>query len=365
MWSARSHDDDNPHSFINPEKELNAGLWSLFAGATILLAVRVWIKVTRRHGLWWDDYILVVSWMILTINNSLISVEYATGYVADKWDDRMHILINVTSCGTLIGQALTKTAFGVTLLKLTKGSSWMRYILWFCIVTMNGYMIAKVFLQWAKVCGKASYQNWYRLNFCIDWKFRDDFKEGGNIYNIIMDFVFALFPWILTWNLTMRKSEKIGLCATMSLGMMVAIVAAARTDWKQDNNVKDEGYFLRNAMSNIWYSSEVAGTIMVQCIPVLRPLVRDLTTSLTSERINTTNKTRHEGFSQWTGSAALTNTNYSVGCWSEADAAEKGHSGKKGHVSMEMDDIPEEELGLDPQNKKTAWKKRGSVVDIN
>jgi hypothetical protein len=57
----------------------------------------------------------------------------------------------------------------------------------------------------------------------------------------------------------------------------------------------------RNAMSNIWlviymsspsvshaadiyrFSSEVAGTIMVQCIPVLRPFVRDVTTSLKSK----------------------------------------------------------------------------------
>lgn len=32
-----------------------------------------------------------------------------------------------------------------------------------------------------------------------------------------MDFVLATFPWVLTWNLDMRKAEKIGLCVTMSL----------------------------------------------------------------------------------------------------------------------------------------------------
>jgi hypothetical protein len=116
--------------------------------------------------------------LILFINNIIISVEYATGYVADKWDDRMHILINVTSCGTLVGQALSKTAFAVTLLKLTK--DWARWILWFCIVTMNSYMFIKFIFQWAKVCGKKSYDNWYRLDFCLAPKFRDDFKEGGN-----------------------------------------------------------------------------------------------------------------------------------------------------------------------------------------
>jgi hypothetical protein len=100
-----------------------------------------------------------------------------------------------------------------------------------------------------------------------------------------MDFVLALFPWIITWDLDMRKVEKIGLCVTMSLGMVVAIVAAIRTGWKDGANVKDEWYFWRNAHSNVWFSSEIVGTIIVQCIPVLRPLLRDIRTSLTSKKL--------------------------------------------------------------------------------
>ncbi|KAF1927660.1 uncharacterized protein M421DRAFT_64860 [Didymella exigua CBS 183.55] len=283
MLSPRNHDEENTHGYVNPEVPLNIGLWSLYAGATFFLALRVWIKVTRRHGLWWDDWILLVTWIILSINNSLITIEYATGYVVDKWDDRMQILINITSCGTLMGQALSKTAFAVTLLKLTKG--WPQWILWFCIVTMNAYMITKVFFQWARIIDKPSYDVWYRLNFHLDWTFRERFKEGGNVYNIIMDFVMATFPWLITWKLDMRKVEKVGLCLTMSLGMIVAIIAAIRTGWKQGGNPKDEWYFWRNAHSNIWYSSEIVGTIIVQCIPVLRPLLRDIHTSLTSKKL--------------------------------------------------------------------------------
>lgn len=35
----------------------------------------------------------------------------------------------------------------------------------------------------------------------------------------------------------------------------------------------------------VWYSSEVAGTIIVQCVPVMRPLVQDMHTSLTSTKL--------------------------------------------------------------------------------
>ena len=70
--------------------------------------------------------------------------------------------------------------------------------------------------------------------------------------------------------------------------MIVAIVSAIRTSWKFDGNEKDDLYFWRNAMSNIWYSSEIVGTIIVQCIPVLRPLLRDMKTSMTSKRLAST-----------------------------------------------------------------------------
>ena len=39
------------------------------------------------------------------------------------------------------------------------------------------------------------------------------------VWNIIMDFVFATFPWILTHGIDMRRVERIGLCVTMSLGI--------------------------------------------------------------------------------------------------------------------------------------------------
>lgn len=88
-----------------------------------------------------------------------------------------------------------------------------------------------------------------------------------------MDFIFAAFPWLITWNLAMKKSEKIGISIVMSLGMVIAIESAIRTQWKYEGNPKDIWYFWRNGMSDIWYSSEVAGTIIVQCIPVLRTLL--------------------------------------------------------------------------------------------
>lgn len=223
---------------------------------------------------------------MLLANDSLIVHEFATGYVlpdsSHEWDQHMRLLITISSCGTLIGQAWTKTAFGVTLIRMS--NEWQRWILWFCIVTMNAYMIIKVVLQWAKVCGDEDYYVSWRLDVCLEEQPREDLKEGGNVYNIIMDFVFAAFPWLITRSLKINRMEKIGLCATMSLGMIVAIVSAIRVGWKDDGNERDAYYIYRNGLSQVWYSSEITGTIIVQCIPILRPIVREIQTSRDASR---------------------------------------------------------------------------------
>lgn len=112
------------------------------------------------------------------MNDILISVEYATGYVQDNWDDRMRIMINISSCGTLLGQVLTKTAFGVTLVRLSKKP--LQMVLWGCIGAMHIYLVVKLLVQWGKVCGSKVTDVDYRLDFCLTDDTRDMIKEGGN-----------------------------------------------------------------------------------------------------------------------------------------------------------------------------------------
>lgn len=49
--------------FVNPSTEVNTGIWLLFVGATAFLGMRLWCKLDRRTGLWWDDRILIASWV--------------------------------------------------------------------------------------------------------------------------------------------------------------------------------------------------------------------------------------------------------------------------------------------------------------
>lgn len=116
----------------------------------------------------------------LMTTDSLITFEYAHGYSKGSWGDTMHILINCSSIGTIIGQSASKTAFGVTLLRMVD-SKWQRVFLWFCIISMDGIAFSKCIFQWAKLCERDDYQQWYRIQgWCLPYVFQQDWKEIGN-----------------------------------------------------------------------------------------------------------------------------------------------------------------------------------------
>lgn len=73
MASDTDSSDEPIYVFVDPSLEMNLGLWLLFAGATVFLALRLYFKTTRRHQLWWDDYILLVSWV--SNESSLVNVQ--------------------------------------------------------------------------------------------------------------------------------------------------------------------------------------------------------------------------------------------------------------------------------------------------
>lgn len=99
------------------------------------------------------------------------------------------------------------------------------------------------------------------------------------MWNIITDFVLALFPWMVTWNMKIRRIEKIGMCVTMSLGVFVAAFSTWRTAYMMDPSIStyDHGWFKRQGLSMVWFIAEVAGTIIVQALPIIRHLGRDKT----------------------------------------------------------------------------------------
>ena len=50
-----------PHD--NAAVRLNTTIWTLLAVATLFLSLRLYCKFRWHRGLWWDDWVLLASWV--------------------------------------------------------------------------------------------------------------------------------------------------------------------------------------------------------------------------------------------------------------------------------------------------------------
>lgn len=105
---------------------------------------------------------------------------------------------------------------------------------------------------------------------------------------------------------------------------------------------------LRDAISQIWYSAEVTGTIIVQCVPVLRPFLKDLHTSFTSKRLDATEPSQAK--SSWRGSTLVDPKSKSIP--SRTASILSKNEEKKSPGLFELTEIPEESGAALNQTRK-------------
>jgi hypothetical protein len=54
-----------PTTHFGPQ--VNFTIWLLTALSAAFLALRVYCKFLRHRGLWWDDYLLIASWVSASV----------------------------------------------------------------------------------------------------------------------------------------------------------------------------------------------------------------------------------------------------------------------------------------------------------
>ncbi|SPO07579.1 uncharacterized protein DNG_10274 [Cephalotrichum gorgonifer] len=264
-----------PHDNAGPR--LKATSWTLVSLATAFAAIRVYCKLSARHGLWWDDYMIIASWVVLfglaVVTDQLVRF----GYGVHVWDlppqgtgNSDVVLPLLLSRGVLSSVALawTKTSFALSLLRVTSG--WTKRAVWIIAVSTNIAMgsCAIVFMACSPV------QAAWDLSVagkCVP----PDVKRGVLIfagsYSAAMDLTLAMIPWKVIWNLQMRRKEKIGAGIAMSLGVFAGITGIVKTTLIPTLFSFDISYDPVDLF--IWDMAEGAVTIVATCIPVLRVLL--------------------------------------------------------------------------------------------
>ncbi|KAK4154919.1 hypothetical protein C8A00DRAFT_13996 [Chaetomidium leptoderma] len=261
--------------------------WGLAVVAAAFLALRVYCKHITKRRLWWDDWILIASRALIITSNALTTVlvnDFKLG--KHNWDmdiyDRVRFYLVISSRATVIITAIVwaKTAFAVTLLRLTTGKT--KAFVWFILVSMNIAMGFSAMVLWIQCQPLA--KGWITDLPGTFWAPRRRWLILPiSAYSAAMDFTLAILPWTFLPNLTLGDKDKIGISIAMSMGVIAGIVAIIKCVYLPGLGVGDS---YDDVHLFIWDVTEATVTVVAACIPTLRVLLRDATQRPQSSRLS-------------------------------------------------------------------------------
>ncbi|KAK4196750.1 hypothetical protein QBC40DRAFT_233635 [Triangularia verruculosa] len=292
----------NPPAATTPKQRfddyspiLNFAIWVLAGYATIFISLRLWGKYHRGRRLWWDDYILVASWMALILGCIFQTVDTTLGFgrshhgIYPENLETTRLLSTVAGFFLILAAAWSKTSFAATLLRLAETEEWLKKLVWFAIWTTNICIAGSCIIQWAH-CWPLD-RIWRQEvpgGKCMPISLMNGYNMFVAAYSGLMDIMLALLPCKLFWPLMMKRKEKIGITIAMGMGVfagaasfmkILAIHSVNRPNAGPGMNTPKVGPNTANISSEhvvvlmVLGTAESAITIVAVCMPVLRTLL--------------------------------------------------------------------------------------------
>ncbi|KAI8635546.1 hypothetical protein F5Y19DRAFT_408276 [Xylariaceae sp. FL1651] len=283
--------DDLSHDNFGPSVE--ACVWALTVLAAGWLSLRIYLKSRNHRGLWWDDHILNLSFVCLTLANSSTSIAISLGWGKEPYDippknsSLLLLALYISGSFSLAAAALSKTSFALTLLRISNG--WVRFAIWFIIITINVVLGLSAVFNWVQCTPVEKNFDIFIPGTCWRRETLIGYSAFGAAYSGFMDIVLAVLPWKIIWKMNMSRKERVGAICAMSLGVFAGIVSLVKI-------CAIIGTIRENIDSSVQLTvlaaAETAITIMAASIPILRALARD-TSGPRGIKLFTLNTTQH------------------------------------------------------------------------
>ncbi|KAK2059006.1 hypothetical protein LY76DRAFT_482545, partial [Colletotrichum caudatum] len=214
---------------------LLASTWIMVGTSAVLLFLRIYCKIWRGRGLWWDDHLLIVAWTSLAISVSINTYIVSLGFgrhistISDQNKDTINLFTILVATFGILATTLSKTSFALMLYRIII-NEWLKHLLIFIIVTINISMNLVWIFGFAKCTPLAKVWNSSVPGKCWDktrlvkYQSFTACRSGPIIdmiiadYSASLDFVLAFLPWPILMGAALRRRERLGLAVAMSLG---------------------------------------------------------------------------------------------------------------------------------------------------
>ncbi|KAI1267969.1 hypothetical protein F5Y18DRAFT_275663 [Xylariaceae sp. FL1019] len=252
--------------------------WALATLALFWLGLRVYCKTRKHRGLWWDDYVLIASWICVVAANAATGVAIGLGWGRQPWDIQpMHfpdvlLALWISGLFSLLAAASSKTSFALTLLRISNG--WVKFIVWFAIITMNIAMGISAIFNWVQCTPIQKVFNVFIAGSCWPRSTLVQYNSFAAAYSGVTDIILAVLPIKILWNMNMNMKERLGAMCAMGLGIFAGIISFVKI-YSLTGTI--EANFSASVQLTVLSIAETCVTIMASSIPILRALARDKT----------------------------------------------------------------------------------------
>lgn len=253
--------------------------WTLAAIAIIIVVLRVLTRLKRDHGLRIDDHFMILSLVCGVINMSLISIAVSWGFgrhltsldptrsiQALKYNDIQQPFHVMSSCFGRISFAL----FLVEIIQKFITRRRFLYSLMALQFAINGSTAIIILVQCRPIQALWNHQV---DGDCWDPRVQEYYSFFQGSFNIITDFILAVFPATFIWQLNMKLRKKIGLIFVMGLGIFSMVATTIKVVQIKSLAAKSD-YTYATAWLMIWTSVEQYVIIIAASIPIIVPILR-------------------------------------------------------------------------------------------
>ncbi|KAK8068801.1 hypothetical protein PG994_005417 [Apiospora phragmitis] len=275
-------------------------MWAL-ATATLVFVVLRRLVVVKSFGI--DDEVYILAFVFLLCYTAFTTTAARYGFGQNMHDldpddpVRAVLFEAIGQTFAVVGMAVAKWSLGIFLLRLVVERS-HTWAIWTAMAALMGASISTCFVFWLQ-CTPPAYL-WDRriAGYChVD---STPVSMTLCIICVIVDFFFALFPWLFIWKLHMNKRKRVMILVSMSLGVIYVLCNYSRVVQKpvESNGLwRYPSYLVKTILDTVglivWPAAEIAVTMICIGIPVCRPLYKRFLTQLTSSD-GSKYKRRHE-----------------------------------------------------------------------
>ncbi|KAJ5712796.1 hypothetical protein N7493_009264 [Penicillium malachiteum] len=239
-------------------------MWVMAIVPLIFVGMRLYVRIFLKHIFGWDDFIIIIATGFLIAYAAVCQAATNVGlgrhltFVEENPDNLISValLCDIGEALAILACTLGKTSFAVTLLRIVV-KRWMIIVLWFVIVTMNLVNVLTALFVFVQ---------------CKDPRHLWNPAIPSKSYSGAQDFVLALLPWTIVWNLQMRRKEKLGVAFAMSLGVFAGAASIVKTTYLVALSAKAD-FTWELAPLLYWAAVEDGLAITAASIPALKPLL--------------------------------------------------------------------------------------------